>query len=192
MLIHGNADPSGKFQSLWLRSHTHGKNNEIKLLFLHLALVIDIRNEQISGFWFFGNAGKLRTDKTDAVIFPGPFVIEIKVLSLRPDVHVEDGRRHIGKMFLSNDRFLDGIHAADGAAVVLVFVAGADALKEGDLLRLLMIRWPGHMTGKRPRSAQHPLKLHARYHIGVTTIDLLRPLRACLALAGRDTRALDH
>jgi len=52
-------------------------------------------------------------------------------------------------VFLGDDGFLDGVHAADGTAVAVVgpvYVPGTDALEEGDGLGLLVVAGPDHVA----------------------------------------------
>ena len=55
-----------------------------------------------------------RSDKADAVFFPGVVIVAFEVLAVGSDVHKEDGAiKAVTGMFLGNDRLLDGVHTAN-------------------------------------------------------------------------------
>ncbi len=65
-----------------------------------------------------------------------------------------------GMCSLAEHCLFRGVHAADGAAVVVVFVPGTHALEKGDLPGLDMVRWTRHVAARsaptRSTSAQTP------------------------------------
>ena len=76
--------------------------------------------------------------------------IGIEALAEGPHVHHEDLTFDAGHVLQGQHCFLGGIHAADGAAIVVVLVTGADALQEGDSFGFLVIRWAGDVASRRP------------------------------------------
>ena len=94
--------------------------------------------------------------EADALVVRAP-VVGVEALAERPQVHLEDRGSHARHVLLRQHRLLRRVHAADGRAVGVLLVARADALEEGDLLRLLVVRGAHHVAGGRaqtPRAAR--------------------------------------
>ena len=71
--------------------------------------------------------------KLDALV-EGALVEGVEALALGAHVHEEDGGLAVGLVVDGEHRLLVGEHAADAGAVLVLLVARADALDEGDLL----------------------------------------------------------
>jgi hypothetical protein len=79
-------------------------------------------------------------------------------------------------MFLSHQRFLDGIGTADGGAVALAVsgVTGADTLYPGYLLGDFMVVGSEQVSLKGSGGAQHSLELNAGDHVGIFAVPVAR------------------
>jgi len=100
----------------------------------------------------------------------GPVVIFLEILAVGADIHVEDGGVQVAAgMLLGDDRFLDGIHTADGRTVTVVAtvqIARTDALEPGDAGRILVVAGPDHVALEGAGGREYALELHGGHDIG--------------------------
>ena len=82
-------------------------------------------------------------------------------------IHEEDGHFGFGIVFPGHDRFLGGVHAAHGRAIIVLLVARADALQERDLARRLSIRWPDDVPLGGSGGAEQALELERRDYVRI-------------------------
>ena len=139
---------------------------------MNVAVLRNIFHQQIIGLLQFLDCRGHGADVADAVFVLGAIDKAVEILAVGADVHVENcGLQPLG-VFLADDRFLGGIHAANRRtpAVIAGCVAGTDALNEGDLLRFLAVGNPLDMAEERTGSRQNPLKLNAGDDIFINAV----------------------
>ena len=102
----------------------------------------DVPQHQIAGLRIFLDGGYAAAEVAYAVALLRPAVISAVTLAEGARIHEEDGHFSFGIVFPGHDRFLGGVHAAHGRAIIVRLVARADALQERDLAGRLAIRWP--------------------------------------------------
>ena len=109
-----DAEFVGQFHDLRRGLEPHGKYDHIKSLLAKFTVFRGVLDAEIigTGHGFHGvNPGP---DKANPVFFPGSVIVSLEFLSVGPHVHVENGAVQVAaRMFLGDDRFFDGIHAAD-------------------------------------------------------------------------------
>ena len=111
----------------------------------------------------------------------GALVEGVEALAHGAHVHEQDLALGPGKVILREHGLLGRVHAADAGAVVVLLVARADALDEGDALRVGFVGRAQHVADGRTRGGEHALVLERREHVRVAAV-------AVLAVAGRGRR----
>ena len=132
----------GQLSNLGRRFQAGGKHDQVEFIFHLDAFVVYISKAQIVRTGNALHAMNTGTHKTDAQ-FLGAIVILFELLPVSTHVHKEDGGLQVPfGVFLGDDRFLDGIHAADARAVPVVAViqlARSHALKPSNPFRLMSL-----------------------------------------------------
>ena len=108
----------------------------------------------------------------DIIIVFGTLVILVEILTVRPDIHVENRRIEPGDVVHSNHRLFSRGHTANRRAVFISAggITRADALYPCDSLRLSSIRETNNMAFERSGGREHPLELHACHNVRISPV----------------------
>ena len=148
----------------------HRQDHHVEQLFLGLAILGDVLDAQavVVGRVHRVDPG---AHETHPLLILGPVVVLLKVLAVGAHVHEEDGGvQFLGGVLLGDHRLLYGVHATHRrtiAVVAVVDVPAAHALEPSDLLGLGPVAGALEVALVGARSAEHPLKLHGRKHVGM-------------------------
>jgi hypothetical protein len=101
------------------RFQPHGENDEVERFGNHFTFFGLIMDGEIVSLWILFYMGDAGADIANSVILFCPLNVFIEILPVSPHIHIENGGLDLRSMFLRNDRFLGGVHAANGRAVPL-------------------------------------------------------------------------
>ncbi len=178
--VRRHADPPGQVADTLRDLHPHREHHQVKLLLPDAPPVplVYIPDDQVAALRVLLYRRDAAADKTDAVSLFGP-AVEIQIpLAEGPHVHQEDGHLGVRLVLYRHHRLFDGVDAADGRAIVVFLVAGADALDEGDALRRPSIGRALDVPQRGAGRVEEPLKLQGCDHVGVAAPAVLSgPLR---------------
>ena len=170
--------PSQLSRPAW-RLYAGRQHNHLIAVFNELAAVLRaacnarsrVAQNQIVGFRIFPDG----RDATAGVLHPVRlpcFLVVLCVLFVKgPLIHHKDPALYISpNPLLGQHRLFGGKHAADGRAVGMLLVTGADTLKPGDLLGKPAVGQTGNHSLSRARAAGQPLVLHRGQHVWVPAV----------------------
>ena len=108
----------------------------------------------------------------------GAFIVTVESLSKCTHIHeVDISVKLAGRMFLRNDGFLRGVHAAYRRTVLIAHeVPRANALQERNTSGLPVVGRSDQMPAIGTRSTQHSLELRRRHNICKTLIVVFEPV----------------
>ena len=151
----------------------HGKDHHVKNFGLHLSVFGHIADRQVVAARYGVDGMHLGPQETDALGF-GPFVVTFEVFSVGAHIHEKDRAiQSIAGVLFGDDGLLDGVHAADRRAVLIlaaVLVAGSDTLEPCDFLGVLVVRGPGHVSFGGAGGTQEAFELHGGDHVGILAV----------------------
>jgi len=168
VLVEFHAQVLGQFRQGGRRVEAHGENHHVEVFPLPPAGLVN----EIQGHVAVELGGQGVDPAADEIDpgFLGPVVILLEILAVGADIHVEDGGVQVAAgVLLGDDRFLDGVHAADGrtvAVVATVQIARTDALEPGDAGRILVVAGPDHVALEGAGGREDALELHGGHDIG--------------------------
>jgi len=172
---HLDLEFASQFLEVARNLQTHGEDDHVENFALDLPVLISVGQDQIGGAMGSRfHAVNARANKAHPDFVPGAIVVTLEVLAVSAHVHKENGgiQRFFG-MFLGNDRFLDGVHAAHAGTVsmsALLEVAGADTLEPCNLLGFGLIGRPHQVSLEGTGGTQNALEFHTGDNVGVPAI----------------------
>ena len=149
--------------------HAGAEHHQVEYLLPEPALFGDIIDHDLAGARILFESRNPAAVVVNAQLLP-PLKVGIKAFAEGPHIDLEDVDLDARHMVQGEHRLFGGVHAADGGAIVVVFVPGTDALQEGDAPWLGVVGESRHMALRRPGRAQQALKLHGGHDIGVTAV----------------------
>ena len=163
------------------------EDHKIEVIMHGMSLLIDKLNPEITGLVDKFHGRRPTANEPDTQLF-GALVVGIEALAERAKIHEEDRALQARLVFHGDDRLFGRVHAADRRAVVVLFIARANALHEGDPLGVLPVGRAKHLALVRTTRRENPLKLKARHHVGQPGGSQLDPL---IRIVERETRGKD-
>ena len=162
------AHPCSQSHGLPRGFHAHAQDHQTEALLAEISFLRLIAHQDILGTRVLLQGGDPTAGINDPLL-PAPPEIGLEALAEGPHVHHEHLALHVGDVLLGQHGLLGRVHAAHGAAIVMLLIAGAHTLEEGDPAGLPPVGRAGDVPPCRTRSGQQALKLHSRHHIGIAT-----------------------
>jgi hypothetical protein len=167
--VEGDAEVAGSLLRLARRLQAGGEHHHVVAALVQLAALVLPADEQVIRERILFDVAGPRADELHALV-EGALVESVEALALGAHVHEEDLGLALGHVVDGEHRLLVGEHAADAGAVLMLLVARAHALDEGDLLGVRSVRGALDVAGRGTGGAQHALVLERREHIGVALV----------------------
>ena len=121
VLVAFDAEPLGHLGRTARRAHAVRKHHQVELLVHELALLVEVLDAEIALVVDLVDRRRSRPHEPHALVL-GPLVVRVEAFPEGAQVHEEDGVLDVRQVLFDHQRVLDGVHAADGRAVVrLVF-----------------------------------------------------------------------
>ncbi len=163
----------GQFEGLRVGLKPDGQYHHIKDFGLDFPLFRNITKREVVAVMERVDGMDPAPDEPDALLL-GPVVKSFEILAVGPDVHIKNGTfQVISGMLLCDNRFLDGIHAANRRAIGIVAtveIPGPHTLEPRHLFGFLVIRQPDQVPAGGAGGRQDPFHLHGGDHVGVISI----------------------
>ena len=140
-----------------------------------VAALVLRADQQVVGERVFLDVRRARAHELDALV-EGALVEGVEALALGTHVHEEHGGFAVRLVVDGEHGLLVGVGAAHAGAVLVLLVARADALDEGDLLGVRAVAGALHGADGGAAGAQHALVLERREDVGVAAVAVLAVL----------------
>ncbi len=144
-MIHLNIQSSGEINHRLGDFHADRQHHHVEAKLVRIAVFTLIIEYEIPRVWVFVQATGPATIVVDSVFVPRP--LKIGPIPLGKSAHIHEKNIDVEPriVLLGYHCFLGGIHAAHGGTIIVVLIAAANALQEGNSLRRPAIRWSLHV-----------------------------------------------
>src|SRR5664280_1126523 len=189
--VEGDADVAGRLLRLARRLQAGRQHHHVEAALVQLAAFVLPADQEVVGERVFLDVRGTRADEAHALV-PGALVEGVEALALGAHVHQEDRRLGVGLVVDGEHRLLVGEHATDAGAVLVLLVARAHALDEGDFLGVRPVGRALDLAHRGAAGAEGALVLERREHIGVAPVAVLAFVSGVVEVeAGRHDHGAD-
>ena len=147
MAVEGDAELAGDFLRLARGLEADAEDDHVVLGGDHVAGLVLERDVEVLAQRVLFDRRRARADVLHAAV-EGALVEGVEALAHGAHVHEKHLAVGAGQVVLSQHRLFGRVHAADARTVLVLLIAGADALDEGDALRVGFVGGAQHLSDR--------------------------------------------